>query len=51
MQTAVTGRGQTVIPASIRQNAMLLHKDLEFEALDGQLSLEALPYKGALSPS
>ncbi len=30
---------------AIRQNATLLHKDPEFEALTGQVSLEALPYK------
>jgi predicted nucleic acid-binding protein len=32
---------------AIQQNAILLHKDPEFEALSGQVSLEALPYKGS----
>ena len=32
---------------AIQQGAILLHKDPEFEALTGQVSLEALPYKGA----
>ena len=32
---------------AIQQKAILLHKDPEFEALTGQVSLEALPYKGA----
>jgi ribonuclease VapC len=30
---------------AIRQNAILLHKDPEFEVLAEQVSLEALPYK------
>lgn len=30
---------------TIRQDAILLHKDPELEALAGQVSLEALPYK------
>lgn len=29
---------------AIRMNAILLHKDPEFEALSGQVQLEALPY-------
>jgi predicted nucleic acid-binding protein len=32
---------------AIQQNAILLHKDPEFEALRGQMSLKALPYKGS----
>jgi predicted nucleic acid-binding protein len=32
---------------AIRQNALLLHKDPEFESLSGQVLLEALPYKRA----
>ncbi|MGH2592700.1 MAG: PIN domain-containing protein [Anaerolineae bacterium] len=35
---------------AIRQNATLLHKDPEFEALAGQAAMEVLPYKEA-SPS
>jgi len=36
----------TLIAAcAIQQKATLLHKDPQFEALAGQLSLEALPYK------
>jgi hypothetical protein len=31
---------------AIQQNAILLHKDPEFEALTDQVSLEALPYEG-----
>lgn len=34
---------------AIRQNATLLHKDPEFEALAGQVSMEVLPYKEASS--
>ena len=30
---------------AIQRNAVLLHKDPEFEALAGQVALEALPYK------
>lgn len=30
---------------AIREQAILLHKDPEFEALAGQVALEALPYK------
>ena len=30
---------------AIQENAVLLHKDPEFEALAGQVPLEALPYK------
>jgi predicted nucleic acid-binding protein len=30
---------------AIQEKAVLLHKDPEFEALAGQVSLEALPYK------
>ncbi len=30
---------------AIQKNAILLHKDPEFEALTDQMSLEALPYK------
>lgn len=30
---------------AIQQNAILLHKDPEFEAIAGQVSLETLPYK------
>ena len=30
---------------AIQHNAVLLHKDPEFEVLDKQVSLEALPYK------
>ncbi|MBU0511089.1 MAG: PIN domain-containing protein [Chloroflexi bacterium] len=30
---------------TLRQGATLLHKDPEFEALEGQLAVEALPYK------
>jgi len=30
---------------AIQEGAILLHKDPEFEALTGQVSLEALPYK------
>jgi predicted nucleic acid-binding protein len=38
----------TLIAAcAIQQRATLLHKDPQFEALAGQLSLEALPYKNA----
>ncbi len=33
--------------SSFPQNAILLHEDPEFEALRGQVSLEALPYKGS----
>jgi predicted nucleic acid-binding protein len=32
---------------AIQQKAIFFHKDPEFEALTGQVSLEALPYKGA----
>lgn len=32
---------------AIRQNAVLLHKDPEFEVLAAQMSLEALPYKNS----
>jgi predicted nucleic acid-binding protein len=32
---------------AIQQNAILLHKHPEFEALSDQVSLEALPYKGS----
>jgi predicted nucleic acid-binding protein len=31
---------------AIRQKAVILHRDPEFEALAGQVSLEGLPYKG-----
>jgi predicted nucleic acid-binding protein len=31
---------------AIRQKAVILHKDPEFEALASQVSLEGLPYKG-----
>jgi predicted nucleic acid-binding protein len=34
-----------IAAAAFREEAVLLHKDPEFEALDGQLDLEALPYK------
>ena len=34
---------------AIRHNATLLHKDPEFEALAGQMLLEALPHKSASS--
>ena len=38
----------TIIAAcAIQQNAILLHKDPQFEALAGQVGLEALPYKNA----
>ncbi len=30
---------------AIQQNAILLHKDPEYETLQGQLKMEALPYK------
>ena len=30
---------------AIRNNAVLIHKDPEFDALDGLLPMEALPYK------
>ena len=40
-----------IAATAIRQNATLLHKDPEFETLGGQMPLEALPYKGALSAS
>lgn len=32
---------------AIRENAILLHKDPEFEPLSGDVTLEGLPYKGA----
>lgn len=32
---------------AIRYNAVLIHKDPEFEALTGLLQMEALPYKSA----
>ena len=32
---------------AIQRNAVLLHKDPEFEALAGQVALEALPYKSS----
>jgi len=36
----------TIIAAcALRVSATLVHKDPQFEALDGLLSLEALPYK------
>ncbi len=36
----------TIIAAcAIRAHAILVHKDPQYEALDGQLQLEALPYK------
>ncbi|HJZ50064.1 MAG TPA: PIN domain-containing protein, partial [Roseiflexaceae bacterium] len=36
----------TIIAAcALLQHATLLHKDPQFEALAGQLALEALPYK------
>jgi predicted nucleic acid-binding protein len=36
----------TIIAAcALRGNAILVHKDPQFEALDGQVTLEALPYK------
>jgi predicted nucleic acid-binding protein len=39
----------TIIAAcAIRQNATILHKDPHFEALAGQVVLEALPYKSDL---
>ena len=31
---------------AVQQQAILLHKDPEYEAVVGQVSLEALPYKG-----
>lgn len=37
----------TIATFAIRQNALLLHKDPEFESLSGQVLLEALPYKRA----
>jgi len=38
----------TIIAAcAMQQNAVLLHKDPQFEALAGQVGLEALPYKNA----
>jgi predicted nucleic acid-binding protein len=38
----------TIIAAyAMQTNAVLLHKDPEFEALTGQVGLEALPYKTA----
>lgn len=40
----------TIIAAcAIRQNATILHKDPQFEALAGQVALEALSYKNAQS--
>jgi predicted nucleic acid-binding protein len=30
---------------ALREDATLLHKDPQFEALDGEVMLEALPYK------
>lgn len=30
---------------ALRQNAVLVHKDPEYEALAGEVELEALPYK------
>jgi len=39
----------TIIAAcAIRERATLLHKDPQYDALAGQLQLEALPYKSAL---
>lgn len=32
---------------AVRHNAVLVHKDPDFESLAGQVSLEALPYKGS----
>lgn len=32
---------------TIRKDAILIHKDPEFEALKGMLKMEALPYKGS----
>ena len=32
---------------AIRHNAILMHKDPEFEALSGSLTLEPLPYKSS----
>lgn len=38
----------TVIAAyAVQQKAVILHKDPQFEALAGQVELEALPYKNA----
>lgn len=34
-----------IAASAVRQTAILLHKDPEFEALSGQVMLEALPYK------
>jgi predicted nucleic acid-binding protein len=36
-----------IAACAIQQKATLLHKDPQFEAFAGQLSLEALPYKNA----
>ena len=36
-----------VAAIAIRQNAILLHKDPEYEALAGHLEMESLPYKKA----
>ena len=33
---------------AIRQDAILLHKDPEFDALTGLLKMEALPYKSTI---
>ena len=39
----------TIIAAcAIRERAILLHKDPQYDALAGQVQLEALPYKSAL---
>lgn len=38
----------TLIAAcAMQQNAIILHKDPQFEALSGQVGLEALPYKNS----
>ena len=39
----------TIIAAcAIRERAILLHKDPQYDALAGQVQLKALPYKSAL---
>ncbi len=42
----------TIVAAyALQENAVLVHKDPEFEALNGQVKLESLPYKNPLKPS
>jgi predicted nucleic acid-binding protein len=36
-----------VAAVAIRRKAVLLHKDPRYEALEGQLEMESLPYKNA----